>query len=149
MKNTISRSFKIWFFTNLVGSLFFLLVFPEKGNMDFLMFLMVCALGGIFSSPSLFISAFAINKLKSLPENAGLRFCFMAGITLSIIVLVVLFFDRLFIGMRFRMSDLVRYFAILYPYIITALVMTIYFTRDLIFVHPEEPVTPSQETTEI
>jgi hypothetical protein len=149
MKNTLLRSFKTWFFTNLIGSIFFLLVFPETGFMDFDTFLIVFLFGGLFSSPSLLISTLAIRKLKTLREETATRLGFMAGITAAIIIVVMLLFEAWFGDMAFHLAGDLGLIKLLYPYCITGLAMSIYFTRDLVFVHHEETHIPHQQNTEL
>jgi hypothetical protein len=112
-------------------------------------FMLVCMVGGLYSSPSLLISTLAIRKLKTLREDTGVRFGFMAGITIGIIALVLLLFDIMFRGLANEIAGPFGLIRLMYPSCVTGIAMSIYFTRDLVFIHHEETTFPHHQNTEI
>jgi hypothetical protein len=131
MKNTIARSFKIWFFTNLLGSLLLFFMMGAMGNDDgFEIVTLVTLFGAVFSLPAIFFSGLSIVLLKKLPRDSGMRFGFMLGATLGVIACVVLIVNYYLLE---RISLDLFLASILLPYMAMAVLTSIYFTRDLIF----------------
>lgn len=142
----ITRAFKIWFFTNLLGAVLLLFVSGEGGTINSDFFFIVI-LGGIFSLPALVFSAINIYILKRLPEEPPLRVGYIVA-SASVIISSVLFVVGIAVGESHSLIGFAfEVLEFLYPYCITALITTFYFTRDLILIRKEEETIRLKDIT--
>jgi uncharacterized membrane protein YhaH (DUF805 family) len=144
---SVSRAFKIWFFTNLLGTVLLLFVSGENGTLNPEFFLILIA-GGIVSLSALVLSAVNIRILKKLPHDPGLRTAYVVGSTcliiLAVLLLIMIVTGKIFDAVEF-LQDVIE---LLYPYCIMALITTLYFTRDLILPHNEKGTLRLKEITD-
>lgn len=133
----ILRAFKIWFFTNLLGTVLLLFVSTEQGSLNPEYFFILIA-GGIFSLPALVLSALSIHFLSKLPLDPAIRAAYIVGATSAAVSSVLLLLMVITGGISMPVEFLFEVMEFLYPYCIMAIATSFYFTRDLIFIPKEE-----------
>jgi hypothetical protein len=136
----IKRGLKIWFFTNLLGTVLLLFLSSERGPMEPALPLVLYGFSSLFSLPAIFISAGSIHILKKLPQGYVSRAAFVFGSTVFTIGAVLAFFESWF-GFGLGIMGLI------YPYCIAAIIITFFFTRDLILASKQEETIRIKEIT--
>jgi hypothetical protein len=109
---------------------------------------MIFFLGLLFSFSVVFTSALGIGLLKKLPEWRELRFAFMLLSGIVSATAVVLLVSRLSAFGTWHLSDMTETTEILLQHCIACIIVSIFFTRDLIIKSTLKITLPSTENTE-
>jgi hypothetical protein len=135
----IIRGIKVWFCTNLLGTVLFMFIFGMHDDYlgpHFGLFLF--GIGSLFSLPAIFIIALGIHLLKKLPEDIMLRLVFLLGSTAFAVIVVTTVFQFILGTPDFSLSGLGESMLLLFPYGISALAATLFFVRDLLWIRKNE-----------